>query len=183
MYEFNNQYITTKMNLILIGYMASGKSTIGKKAAELLNFDFVDLDNYIEEKENLSVSEIFKLKGEIHFRKLEQTYLKELTNNLDKTIISLGGGTPCFYDTMSWLNKLDNLTTIYLKASLDVLTNRLYKDSTRPLIAHLDTKEALKDFIAKHIFERSFFYNQANIVVNSVDSEEGTLNNLMEKLV
>ena len=183
MYEFNNQYITTKMNLILIGYMASGKSTIGKKTAKLLNFDFVDLDNYIEEKENLSVSEIFRLKGEIHFRKLEQTYLKELTSNVNKTIISLGGGTPCFYDTMIWLNKLDNFKTVYLKASLDVLTNRLYKDSTRPLIAHLDTKEALKDFIAKHIFERSFFYNQASIVVNSVDSEEETVKNLMEKLV
>ncbi|AXO81678.1 shikimate kinase [Olleya aquimaris] len=166
------------MNLILVGYMASGKSTIGVELAKMMNFEFVDLDRFIEKNENLTVSEIFKTKGELHFRKLEQSYLKVLTSKCDKTIISLGGGTPCFYDTMIWLNKLDNVKTIYLKTSLDILTDRLFQDKTRPLIAHLNTKEDLKDFIAKHIFERSFFYNQADIVVNTTRSIEETLQNI-----
>lgn len=171
------------MNLIFIGYMASGKSTIGQQLAEKKGFKFIDLDNYIEVCEKMSVSDIFKTKGEIHFRKLEQSYLKKITANADKTIIALGGGTPCFYNTMEWLNELDNFKTIYLRTNLDILTDRLFLNKTRPLISHLETKEALKDFIAKHLFERSFFYNQASIVVESTTSEEETINNILFKLI
>ncbi|WP_339876944.1 shikimate kinase [Olleya marilimosa] len=171
------------MNLIFIGYMASGKSTIGQQLAEKMGFKFIDLDNYIEVCEKMSVSDIFKTKGEIHFRKLEQSYLKKITANADKTIIALGGGTPCFYNTMEWLNELDNFKTIYLRTNLDILTDRLFLNKTRPLISHLETKEALKDFIAKHLFERSFFYNQASIVVESTTSEEETINNILFKLI
>ncbi|WP_028282900.1 shikimate kinase [Olleya marilimosa] len=171
------------MNLIFIGYMASGKSTIGQQLAEKMGFKFIDLDNYIEVREKMSVSDIFKTKGEIHFRKLEQSYLKKITANADKTIIALGGGTPCFYNTMEWLNELDNFKTIYLRTNLDILTDRLFLNKTRPLISHLETKEALKDFIAKHLFERSFFYNQASIVVESTTSEEETINNILFKLI
>ena len=183
MYGFNNQFISLKMNLIFIGYMASGKSTIGQQLAKKMGFEFIDLDNYIEVCEKMSVSDIFKTKGEIHFRKLEQSYLKKITANADKTIIALGGGTPCFYNTMEWLNKLDNFKTIYLRTNLDILTDRLFLNKTRPLISHLETKEALKDFIAKHLFERSFFYNQASIVVESTTSEEETINNILFKLI
>jgi len=183
MYGFNNQFISLKMNLIFIGYMASGKSTIGQQLAEKKGFKFIDLDNYIEVCEKMSVSDIFKTKGEIHFRKLEQSYLKKITANADKTIIALGGGTPCFYNTMEWLNELDNFKTIYLRTNLDILTDRLFLNKTRPLISHLETKEALKDFIAKHLFERSFFYNQASIVVESTTSEEETINNILFKLI
>ena len=183
MYGFNNQFISLKMNLIFIGYMASGKSTIGQQLAEKMGFKFIDLDNYIEVCEKMSVSDIFKTKGEIHFRKLEQSYLKEITASADKTIIALGGGTPCFYNTMEWLNKLDNFKTIYLRTNLDILTDRLFLNKTRPLISHLETKEALKDFIAKHLFERSYFYNQASIVVESTTSEEETINNILFKLI
>jgi shikimate kinase len=148
-----------------------------------MGFKFIDLDNYIEVCEKMSVSDIFKTKGEIHFRKLEQSYLKKITANADKTIIALGGGTPCFYNTMEWLNELDNFKTIYLRTNLDILTDRLFLNKTRPLISHLETKEALKDFIAKHLFERSFFYNQASIVVESTTSEEETINNILFKLI
>ncbi|RAJ12932.1 shikimate kinase [Olleya aquimaris] len=171
------------MNLVLVGYMASGKSTIGKKLAKIMGYEFIDLDNYIETREHLSIPEIFKTKGEIHFRKLEQVYLKELTTTINKSIISLGGGTPCFYDTITWLNAIENVTTIYLKTNIDVLVNRLYKDTSRPLISHIKSKIELKDFIAKHLFERSFFYNQANIVIDSADSEEETINNIIFKLI
>ena len=108
------------MNLILIGYMASGKSTIGNYLAKVLNYSFIDLDNYIEKKENLSVKEIFSQKGEIYFRKLENTALKEIVNNNENYVLSLGGGTPCFYDTMEWLKSKTNTKTIYLNVNLDV---------------------------------------------------------------
>jgi len=105
------------MNLILIGYMASGKSTIGNYLAKVLNYSFIDLDNYIEKKENLSVKEIFSQKGEIYFRKLENTALKEIVNNKENFVLSLGGGTPCFYDTMEWLKSKTNTKTIYLNVN------------------------------------------------------------------
>ena len=84
------------MIIVLIGYMASGKSTIGRILADKLNYSFIDLDDYIEEKEQTSVSEIFKSKGEIYFRKLETTSLQALLNNKDNLVLSLGGGTPCY---------------------------------------------------------------------------------------
>ncbi|WGD34103.1 shikimate kinase [Olleya sp. YS] len=171
------------MNLVLVGYMASGKSTIGKKLAKIMDYEFIDLDEYIETKENLSVSQIFKTKGEIHFRKLEQLYLKEIVSTVNKSVISLGGGTPCFYDTMTWLNALENITTIYLKTNLDILVNRLYKDNSRPLISHINSKLELRDFVAKHIFERSYFYNQAKIVIESTTSKEETIDNIIFKLI
>jgi len=169
------------MNLILVGYMASGKSTIGKKLSKILDYNFIDLDDFIEENERLTVSEIFKTKGEIHFRKLEQSYLKQIVTQHKKSVIALGGGTPCFYDTMDWLNQDDNTITIYLKTNLDILTKRLYLNKTRPLISHLNNKDDLKDFIAKHLFERSFFYNKAKVVIKA-DKEEATLNNILLQL-
>ncbi len=159
------------MNLVLVGYMGSGKSTIGLKLSKILEYNFIDLDHYIVDNEQLTVQEIFKTKGEIYFRKLEQKYLKQIISKHEKTIIALGGGTPCFYDTMDFLNLIYEIKTIYLKTNLDILTNRLFKDTSRPLISHLKTKVDLKEFIAKHLFERSFFYNKAKIVVeaNEID--------------
>ena len=167
------------MNLILIGYMASGKSTIGNYLAKVLNYSFIDLDNYIEKKENLSVKEIFSQKGEIYFRKLENTALKEIVNNKENYVLSLGGGTPCFYDTMEWLKGKTNTKTIYLNVNLNVLTQRLLKDNTRPLISHLNNEEDIKEFIAKHLFERSYFYNMADVKINASEKIE----DIAEKII
>lgn len=149
--------------------MASGKSTVGKHVAEILNYSFIDLDFYIEEKEKMKVKDIFETKGEIYFRKIEHTYLKDIINEQKNCVLSLGGGTPCFYDSVDWLNTINNVITIYLKASIDVITTRLVNDTIRPLISHLKSKEEIKEFIAKHLFERSFFYNKAQIKLNTTD--------------
>ena len=170
------------MKLILVGYMASGKSTIGKTLANVLNYKFIDLDDYIENKESQSVAQIFKTKGEIYFRKVEQLLLKEIINNNDKAVISLGGGTPCFYDTMDWLKQQNKCITIYLNVDLKTLSKRLLNDQNRPLISHLNTEEEIKDFVAKHLFERSFFYNKSEVKIDASQSITKIVEDLILKL-
>lgn len=152
------------MKIVLLGYMGSGKSSVGKVLAERLDLDFIDLDNYIEIKEELTIAEIFTQKGEIYFRIKETEYLTKLLDSNNDFVLSLGGGTPC-YSNNSQLIK-EKSTAIYLKASLNTLYNRLKKQrKQRPLIADLKL-EKVKEFIAKHLFERASFYEQAKFVVN-----------------
>ena len=155
--------------------MASGKTTIGRALAKKLNFHFIDLDQYIEVKENMSISKIFILKGEIYFRKIETKYLEELISKDNKTVVSLGGGTPCYGNNLQLLLNSNNALTIYLKASLIELVKRLKKDKQhRPLIAHLETEEALLEFVGKHLFERSNYYSQASksIIIDNKTTHE-----------
>jgi len=169
------------MKVFLVGYMASGKTTIGKVLAEKMNFQFIDLDQYIESKEDMSVPDIFKLKGEIYFRKIEALFLKELIESDIKAIISLGGGTPCYGNNMELLLNSEDAITIYLKASLNELVKRLSKDKqNRPLIAHLDFDEALLEFVGKHLFERNQFYNQANY---TVETDNASVTTIVEDIV
>lgn len=160
------------MIIILIGYMASGKSSIGKRLAKKLNYKFVDLDDYIEDKENMSVSKIFKKKGEVYFRKQESHYLKKLLKKDKNMILAVGGGTPCYSDNMKLILESENVKSIYLKASLSTLANKLMeKKAKRPLIAHIETLEAMTEFIGKHLFERMPFYEQAEVHV-SIDGKD-----------
>ncbi len=157
------------MKIILLGYMGSGKTTIGTQLAKKLYQDFTDLDEYIEKKENKTITEIFKEKGEIYFRKIEHTYLKKFINENDTYVLSLGGGTPCYANNMNIISKETDLHSIYLKASVGTLYNRLKNNSSkRPLLAKL-TKESLIEYIAKHLFERNIYYEKAKhrISINS----------------
>lgn len=145
--------------------MGSGKSTIGHKLANLLNLDFLDLDDYIEENEKVSIKKLFEDNKEIKFRKLEHYYLKELTNNSDSFVLSLGGGTPCYANNHLML-QANNITSIYLKASIGTLTTRLkVEKNSRPILAN-QTDDELSEFIAKHLFERSYFYTHAKHTIN-----------------
>lgn len=147
------------MKIVLLGYMASGKSAIGSVLANKLKIKFIDLDSYIEEKEQLSISNIFELKGEIYFRKKEGTYLKEILNLDEDSIISLGGGTPCYGTNMELIK--NNSKSFYLNASINTIFERLkYETSKRPLVSTIG-KENLKEYIAKHLFERNPFYEKA----------------------
>ncbi len=160
--------------VILLGYMGSGKSSVGRALAQQTNTTHVDLDDYIEEKEGRKISEIFATKGEIYFRKREHECLKELLEKNPNIILSLGGGTPCYAGNMDLIGKtLDYV--FYLKASIPELVSRLEKEKEhRPVISHLPSQEALTEFIGKHLFERSPFYSQANhtIVVDGKSIEE-----------
>ncbi|MEZ7500515.1 shikimate kinase [Flavobacterium sp. Arc3] len=154
--------------IILLGYMGCGKSTIAKTLAKINGQPFIDLDSYIEKKAGLSINAIFEQYGEIKFRKMEHEAFVELLNAPGEMIIGLGGGTPCYANNHELL-KGDDVQSIYLKASIGTLFNRLVANkSKRPLIANKNEEE-MKEFIAMHLFERSFYYNQAQHVV-SVDN-------------
>ena len=150
--------------VVLIGYMGSGKSVLSKKLSEKIGIPFVELDEMIEKRCDLSIERIFATKGELFFRKLEHQLFVELLENDEDIIISTGGGTPCYFNNHELLQKED-VVSIYLKASIETLYSRLVDEKQkRPLIAHLNDEES-KEFIAKHLFDRSFYYNQANFKV------------------
>ena len=157
------------MKIIIFGYMGSGKTTIGAQLAKKLYQNFTDLDEYIEKEENKTITEIFKEKGEIYFRKIEHNYLKKFIKENDSYVLSLGGGTPCYANNIDIISKEHDLYSIYLKASITTLYERLINNnSKRPLLAS-QTKESLIEYIAKHLFERSIYYEKAkySISINS----------------
>jgi shikimate kinase len=152
------------MKIVLLGYMASGKSAVGKVLSKKINIQFIDLDTFIEEKENQSISKIFKLKGEIYFRKIEGIYLQELLELNEDCIISLGGGTPCYGNNMNEILQKSN--SFYLKATINTIFERLKNEtSQRPLVATIGI-ENLKEYIAKHLFERAEFYDKATYTIS-----------------
>jgi len=156
------------MCIVLIGYMGSGKSTIAKQLALELNLTMLDLDDYITDKENDTIKNIFKSKGEVYFRKLENKALKEIITTQDKYVLALGGGTPCYGNNMDLISQ--HTTSIYLKASLQTLYDRLLnKKSQRPLLKNLND-DKLREFIAKHLFERASFYEKATYAIK-IDSK------------
>lgn len=155
------------MKIVLMGYMASGKSAIGKLLAKRLKIEFIDLDKFIETKENLNVSEIFLQKGEIYFRKKETQYLNEILDLEIDFVLSLGGGTPCYGNNIDII-RLKSIS-FYLKASIATIFKRIQNETTtRPLVAQIG-KENLEEYIAKHLFERASFYQKAKhtILVDS----------------
>lgn len=157
------------MIVVLLGYMGSGKSTVGKKLAAELDYDFLDLDAFIEQQEQLSISQLFERSGHIEFRKIEAKAVQNICRTHTNLVLALGGGTPCYGNTMEFLNQHPSVCVIYLKSSVKTLTNRLVKEkSKRPLIAQIKDDE-LPEFIAKHLFERSRFYNQAQLTLNVDD--------------
>lgn len=144
--------------------MGCGKSTIAEKLSSLLQIPFVDLDRVIEIEANMTISQIFESFGEVYFRKLEHDVFVELLASSDKQIIGLGGGTPCYANNHELL-KGEGITSIYLKASVATLFNRLaHNKSKRPIVANKSDEE-LQEFIAKHLFDRSYYYNQAKYKV------------------
>ncbi|MGY8943738.1 MAG: shikimate kinase [Flavobacteriales bacterium] len=156
------------MKIVLLGYMASGKSTIGREISKKLDMKFIDLDDYISKREKSSISEIFKVKGEIYFRRIESLYLREILNSKDRFILSLGGGTPCYSNNMELILNSE-ASSIYIKAGIKTLVSRLTAEKNkRPLVAELED-DKLVEFVAKHLFERRFFYEQASMTVNTED--------------
>jgi shikimate kinase len=150
------------MKLSLVGYMGSGKTTLGKALAEDWRLPFIDLDQRIEAKAQQSIAQLISNKGELYFRQLEKEVLQAVLGQ-PSFILATGGGTPCYYQNMALLNQAS--LTAYLNVSVKQLQHRLKgQNQTRPLMAHV-AKEDLREFIAKHLWERRPFYEQAQLTL------------------
>ena len=171
------------MKIVLVGYMGSGKTTIGKLVAKRLKIKFLDLDEYIEKAEKQTIAQLFLNKGELYFRKKEFFYLNEILSSDSNFLLSTGGGTPCYGANMNAITDATR-NSVYLKVSLDELVRRLSTEKAqRPLIKDIANAE-LTEFIGKHLFERSFYYNQANITMSSKEkTPEEVANELLKRLV
>lgn len=172
------------MKIILSGYMGSGKTAVGNELSKKTGHPFKDLDEEISRREGRDIPEIFKTSGEIYFRKKESEVLKELLNSEEDLILSLGGGTPCYGKNLQLLQENSEAILVYLKTGLDELTNRLFGEKDqRPLIAHLDSRELLEDFIRKHLFERTYYYSQSDQIISTDDkTPEGIAQEILEAL-
>lgn len=158
--------------IFLIGYMGCGKSTMGRNLSAAMNRDLIDLDHYIEARYHLTVKEIFAEKGEEAFRKIEQNILHEV-GEFENIIIACGGGTPCYFDNMDFMN--EHGTTVFLNASMEALMRRLSTPkakSKRPIIAN-KTNDELEQFIAEALKQRAPFYNKAKLIFDSSYLEDG----------
>ena len=154
------------MRIFLIGYMGSGKTVTGTKLAEALNYEFLDLDLLFEEKYHITINDFFTKYGEDLFRILEHKLLRDHLEN-DNMVISVGGGTPCFFDNMKWMNEIG--LTIYLKTTVDLLYNRLSRSRKPRPILNGKSEDNLKSHIEKQLSERETFYQQATLTVSEED--------------
>ncbi len=149
--------------IIIIGYMGSGKTTVGHALSQELGLPFYDLDWYIETRMHCTVKQIFDEKGEEGFRVIEHNLLHEAAE-FENVIISCGGGTPCFFDNIDYINRQGE--TVYLKCSTDVLYKHLKMGKTvRPLLLN-KTPDEVKAFIETQLKEREPFYGKAKHVVD-----------------
>ncbi len=149
--------------IILVGFMGSGKTTVGRQLALSLGLSFYDLDWYIEMRYHRTVAQIFKERGEEGFRELERNMLHEAAE-FENVVLSCGGGTPCFFDNMDYMNSLAD--TVYLKARPDVLAMHLKMGKVeRPLIKG-KTEDELLEYIEQALVQREPYYSKAKYTLD-----------------
>jgi len=165
------------MNIILVGYMGSGKTSLGKKLAKRLNLRFIDTDNLIESRQGMTISSIFELHGEAAFRELEKELIEELAVE-ENLLLSTGGGMPCFNDLMVKLNELG--TTIYLKRPAKELAHRIINSKKKRPITDGKSFDELVTFIDEMLKKRNAFYEQANLIVDRTIQDVSTLELLVK---
>ena len=152
------------MRVFLLGFMGCGKTHWGKLIGQKLNIPFFDLDEEIVSSEGKSINDIFAEQGEEYFRLKEKEVLYMITENHESFVMASGGGTPCFYNNIDYMNKSG--TTVWFNCSVDCLFKRLVNEKEkRPLIRNL-TDEQLKAYIMKKYADRKIFYQQASIIIN-----------------
>lgn len=165
------------MKIFLIGFMGSGKSHWGHLLSQKLGLRFFDLDKQIEEENGKSVNEIFSTEGEEHFRLLEKEILYIITESHDNFIMACGGGAPCFYKNIDYMN--DAGLVVWLNPPIEKILERLIKEkNTRPLIRDLSV-EAIGGFIHKKMTDRKIYYEQARLMITE---ENIKIENLVEKI-
>jgi len=165
----------------LIGFMGSGKSHTGKRLADAMDMDFIDMDELIESNEQQSISEIFEEKGEAYFRVVEQLTLQSIIAENENAFISTGGGVPCFFDNIDVMKA--NGIVIYLRATPTLLYSRLQNETQqRPILAE-QSREELLYFIRKKLRQRAKYYNQAHIEYRQTKSTQNVVKELQDYLL
>ena len=166
------------MKITLIGYMGTGKSHISNILSNKLNFKLFDLDKEISEKYKLTIPQFFEKYGEIKFRKAEKDALEEILALKENCILSVGGGTPVYYENMETINS--ESISIYLRTGISTLAERLKKNKQkRPLISNIPDED-LPEFIAKHLFERNPYYSKARYIV---DTDQKSTDEVAEEII
>lgn len=170
--------------IFLIGYMGAGKTTVGKELSRRLGLTFIDLDCYIEGRYHKTVGQLFAERGEDAFRDIERRMLREVAM-FEDVLVSTGGGAPCFFDNMEFMNETGN--TVYLKVSVDELVNRLEVcKNTRPVLKGRSGGE-LKAFIEESLEKRNPFYTKASLVFDAevmmTETDVHTISAALEKML
>ncbi len=164
--------------IILVGYMGTGKTTLGKALAANLSIPFIDSDQEIEKMIGMSVNDFFKSKGEALFRKMESEFIENLSLK-ESYILSTGGGMPCFDGNMSKLNKIG--ITIYLQNSISVIVNRIWNSKVKRPILLGKSKSELIDYIDEHLKIRELFYLKAKYILSSEQQEVSKIIELLNQ--
>lgn len=170
--------------IILIGYMGAGKTTVGRILAKDMGLQFYDLDWYIENRMRKKIADIFAERGEEGFREIERNMLHEVAE-FENVVLSCGGGTPCFFDNMEYMNGQGDV--VYLKATPEVLQKHLKMGkSVRPLLLGKNDEE-LAAFIREQLAKREEYYLKANHIVEidamvSVDKVQLTVDTVKNEL-
>ncbi|VAW13324.1 Shikimate kinase I [hydrothermal vent metagenome] len=160
------------MRVYLVGYMGSGKSTLGRRLSEEMGIQFIDMDDYIEERNHKTIPQIFAEEGENVFREKERTALEELSKFTD-VVVATGGGAPCFFDNMELMKKSG--TTIFLNIDPEILAERLLDSKIdRPLIKG-KSREELIAFINESLQKRLPFYKKAHLQLIKPDADTAEL--------
>jgi shikimate kinase len=173
----NREKMKNKHCIYLIGFMASGKSTVGKLLSTALGFLFIDIDSVIEQKEGMKISEIFHLKGEGYFREVETSQLERLTTQYSGqgVVLATGGGLPCNTKNLQFMQKHGIL--VYLKTSVDDIMRRIGEGSTRPVFKQLGKSKEEVETLLK---ERETYYNQADLI--EINTNNTTPEEVAEKI-
>ncbi len=168
------------MKIVLIGYMYSGKTSVGKRISNMLGFEFKDTDTIIEKSCGKSVNDIFNMEGEEFFRQKERETLLDLLEE-DNIVISTGGGLPCYKDNMQLIK--ENCKSIYLQLSpAQILSRAMVSKRKRPLLENLSAEEKLR-YIETSLMEREPYYRQADVYIGALSISRFELEITLEHLV
>jgi shikimate kinase len=162
------------VKIFFIGMPGSGKSTIGKEVASSLNIPFVDLDEQIVQQEKIAIAEIFKTKGEDHFRQVESSLLKKWASSSNSFIMATGGGAPCFFDGIDIIN--NSGISVFLNESIPTLAKRVIQQTGRPLLSSTNEQETIEK-LERTFSERVAVYKKAKFTL-----ENPTLDTILKKL-
>lgn len=167
-----------KSNIILIGFMGSGKTSVGKLLSKQLNFDFKDTDEMIETLEYTTIKDIFKKHGEEFFRDLETTLLLSIKDTMKRTVLSTGGGMPIRERNRKLLKEMGQV--VYLKTSASTVVERVSKDNTRPLLKTGDLNETVERLLNKRI---PYYEEAADIIIETDNKTVEAIVNEIEKSI